>query len=51
MSVQVVDPRTGEALVQAGPDALRSSKRSFPVVRGVPRLCDEVNYTQNFGLQ
>jgi SAM-dependent methyltransferase len=51
MPVQVVDPESGEALVQAGPDALRSSQRSFPVVRGVPRLCEQDNYTDNFGLQ
>ena len=51
MPVQVVDPHSGEALVQAGPDALRSSQRSFRVVRGVPRLCEEENYTHNFGIQ
>jgi SAM-dependent methyltransferase len=51
LSVQVVDPISGESLQPAGPDELRSSNASYPVVRGVPRLCEASNYTQSFGLQ
>lgn len=52
MAVELIDPARG------GPLRLRdeNSKEhggapAYPIVKGVPRLCGEDNYTGNFGLQ
>jgi SAM-dependent methyltransferase len=51
MSVQVINPANGLPLRREG-DALIDQRGSrFPIVRGVPRLCDEANYAANFGMQ
>ena len=50
MSVQVIDPLSGEKLEPSG-NELKADGRSYPVVRGIPRICDASNYSENFGLQ
>lgn len=46
MTVELIDPQTGRELVC---DAEKLG--DYPVVGGIPRICDTSNYTDNFGLQ
>ena len=49
--VKLINPKNGLAL-RAGHDCLRDASGSrFPVVRGIPRICDPDNYASNFGVQ
>jgi SAM-dependent methyltransferase len=50
MPVQLIDPRSGAALEAAG-DALKGPGVSYPVLKGIPRVCDAENYTGSFGFQ
>jgi SAM-dependent methyltransferase len=50
MAVQLIDPASGEALVREG-EKLRSPSRSYPIIEGVPRVCEEENYADSFGFQ
>jgi len=54
------DPQTGESLTlhvteRDGDDVvegfLRSSRNSYPIIRGIPRFAGSEHYTQNFGWQ
>lgn len=51
MSVQIVNPASGLALRRDGDALVDSAGNSYPVVAGVPRICDPENYTSNFGMQ
>jgi SAM-dependent methyltransferase len=51
MSVQLINPASGNSLRRAGDRLVDGSGASFPVIRGVPRICDPENYTVNFGKQ
>jgi 2-polyprenyl-3-methyl-5-hydroxy-6-metoxy-1,4-benzoquinol methylase len=44
------DPDGGEPLTLDG-DTLRSTRHEYPVVRGIPRFVNGVNYSQDFGKQ
>ena len=51
MTVRIINPSNGLPLKRNG-DALADSKgHSFPIIAGVPRVCDPENYTSNFGMQ
>jgi len=51
MSVGIINPANGVPLKPDG-DALVDGKgNSFPILAGVPRVCDPENYTSNFGMQ
>lgn len=48
MAVDLIDPRTGDklGLAEEGGDG-----PGRQIVRGIPRICDSANYTDNFGMQ
>ena len=50
MPVQLIDPRSGAALEPAD-GALKGPGVSYPVLNGIPRVCDAENYTGSFGFQ
>jgi SAM-dependent methyltransferase len=51
MTVPIINPANRLALKREG-DALVDEKGNrFPIIAGVPRVCDPENYTSNFGLQ
>jgi SAM-dependent methyltransferase len=52
MSVKVINPANGRELRSAAPDRLEDAEgASYPIVNGIPRVCDPSNYTENFGKQ
>lgn len=51
MSVQLIDPVSGLELETSPSGDLRAGERSYQVVKGIPRVCDPSNYTDNFGFQ
>lgn len=51
MAVQLIDPRSGSKLEPDGAAALVAGDRRYPVVNGIPHICDTSNYADNFGLQ
>jgi SAM-dependent methyltransferase len=51
MSVQIINPANGLPLERNG-DLLTDAKgNSYPIVGGIPRVCEPDNYTSNFGKQ
>ena len=51
MSVSIINPANGLPLKRDG-DALTDAKgNSYPIVGGIPRVCEPDNYTSNFGKQ
>jgi SAM-dependent methyltransferase len=51
MSVPIINPANGLPLRRVG-DALTDAKgNSYPIVGGIPRVCEPDNYTSNFGKQ
>lgn len=50
MAVRLIDPASGEELVRRG-EQLAAPARSYPVVNGVPRVCEPDNYADSFGFQ
>lgn len=51
MNIQLINPANGLALRRNGEALVDDAGNSFPVVAGVPRVCDPSNYTENFGKQ
>lgn len=51
MSVELINPANGKALSQLGQALSDGAGASFPIVGGIPRICDAANYTENFGKQ
>jgi SAM-dependent methyltransferase len=49
--VSLVNPASGLALRELDGQLVDEMGRSFPIIGGIPRLCETDNYTQNFGLQ
>jgi SAM-dependent methyltransferase len=51
MSVPVINPANGLPLRTEGDFLLDSEGHRFPVIAGIPRICDADNYASNFGTQ
>jgi SAM-dependent methyltransferase len=52
MTLTLINPKNGQTLCAAGTDRLEDgSGESFPILNGIPRICDPSNYTENFGKQ
>lgn len=51
MAVQLIDPQNGSKLQADGADGLSAGGRRYPIINGIPHICDESNYTESFGLQ
>ena len=51
MAVELIDPLSGSKLEPDKSGGLRSGNTLYPIVNGVPHICAESNYTDNFGLQ
>ena len=51
MAVQLIDPHSGSKLEADREGMLSGGGRTYPVVNGIPRICDDSNYTDNFGKQ
>jgi len=51
MSIELINPANGLALRASGEALVDEAGNSFPIVAGVPRVCDASNYTENFGKQ
>ena len=51
MSVQVVNPANGLPLERRGDELIDAEGSSYPVIAGIPRICEPDNYTSNFGKQ
>jgi SAM-dependent methyltransferase len=51
MPVTTINPKNGYPLHFGGRSLSDSEGNEFPVIDGVPRIADLVNYTENFGFQ
>ena len=51
MVISLVNPANGMALRAEGDRLVDDAGNGFPIVGGIPRICDADNYAQNFGLQ
>lgn len=52
MSVRVINPSNGRELAPQGNNRLvDDAGEDYPIIQGVPRICEPSNYTSNFGLQ
>jgi SAM-dependent methyltransferase len=51
MSVPLINPATGKSLSRDGDWLVNADGQRFPIVGGIPRVCDAENYTSNFGTQ
>jgi SAM-dependent methyltransferase len=49
--VSLINPKSGLALREEQGALVDGAGHRFPIVCGVPRICEADNYTQNFGLQ
>ena len=49
--VSLVNPESGLRLKEVGGELVDENGGRFPIVAGIPRICEPDNYTQNFGLQ
>lgn len=51
MTVPLINPATGLALQPQGDDLVDGAANRFPIIDGIPRICDAANYSESFGLQ
>lgn len=51
MTIPTVNPANGLPLKRKGDSLVDSEGHRFPVLGGVPRICDPENYASNFGMQ
>lgn len=51
MTVNLINPQSGAPLTQVGDELRDADGASFPVLKGVPRICEPDNYAENFGKQ
>ena len=49
--VSLINPDSGLPLKEVGGELIDGDGGRYPIVGGIPRICDPDNYTQNFGLQ
>src|SRR5262245_38879429 len=49
--VSIVNPKNDKLLLQNGESLIDEDGNKFAIIRGVPRIVDEHNYTDNFGFQ
>lgn len=49
--VSLINPASGRPLQANGSELVDDLGGRFPIIAGIPRICDADNYTQNFGLQ
>jgi len=49
--VTLVSPQSGLPLREVANELIDGAGSRFPIVAGIPRICEPDNYTQNFGLQ
>jgi hypothetical protein len=51
MNIQPINPYNKQLLYRINDMYIDSSNNSFPIVKGVTRIANETNYTDNFGIQ
>jgi SAM-dependent methyltransferase len=51
MTVPIINPGNGLPLKRTADGLVDEQGNRFPIIAGVPRVCDPENYTSNFGLQ
>ena len=51
MSIELINPKNEQPLQLIGTNFVDMSGNRFPYVRGVLRISDKDNYTDNFGMQ
>jgi len=51
MNIQLINPYNKQLLYRINDMYIDSSNNSFPIVKGVTRIANETNYTDNFGIQ
>jgi SAM-dependent methyltransferase len=51
MDIALINPANGLPLSEAGEWLQDAEGNRFPIVRGIPRVCDASNYAENFGKQ
>jgi len=51
MAVQLIDPLSGSKLEADEKGGMSAGGRSYPVINGIPHICEASNYTDSFGLQ
>jgi SAM-dependent methyltransferase len=51
MTIEIINPANGLALRPSGDQLIDGDGNRFPIVAGVPRVCEASNYTENFGKQ
>lgn len=51
MTVQLVNPANGLKLVRDGDWLTDEGGGRYPIIGGIPRVCDPSNYTESFGFQ
>lgn len=49
--VSLINPKTRLALHEENGELVDEAGNRFPIVAGIPRICESDNYTGNFGLQ
>ena len=51
MTIAIVNPSNGLPLHRDRDALVDSEGHRFPIIAGVPRICDPENYASNFGTQ
>jgi ubiquinone/menaquinone biosynthesis C-methylase UbiE len=51
MTVELINPANGKPLRRVGEALVDGEGGRFPIVDGIPRICEPGNYTDNFGKQ
>ena len=51
MKIALINPDTGSPLRTAGDALVDSQGKRFPIIAGIPRICDVSNYSTSFGKQ
>lgn len=51
MTVELINPKTNSKLCAADGYLVDEHGNNFPILRGVPRIAEVDNYTENFGVQ
>src|SRR4051812_2655611 len=51
MTVELVNPSTGLPLLRDGDELKDYKGAAFPIINGIPRVCDPENYSESFSFQ
>jgi SAM-dependent methyltransferase len=51
MAVRIINPFNGLSLQRAGGEWRDAEGNGFPIIAGVPRICEAHNYSESFGFQ